>query len=105
MNGTKNPDILRSIWIDIPNELPELLIPTNSGKVSVIKADGTRVTYNGNNAADMVGYFSPPTVADRDPFENVAGVNVYLAPIGLNQINDYESRGYTLTQTAGWGGK
>lgn len=105
MNGTKNPDILRSIWIDIPNELPELLIPTNSGKVSVIKADGTRVTYNGNNAADMVGYFSPPTVADRDPFENVAGVNVYLAPIGLNQINDYESRGYTLTQTTGWGGK
>lgn len=103
MNGTKNPDLLKSIWINIPVELPALLTESNKGKVSVIKADGTRVIYNGTNAADMVGYFSPAGVVDRDPFENIGGVNVYLAPVGLNQITDYEARGFTLKQTQGWG--
>lgn len=103
MNGTTHPDILKSIWIDIPAELPGLLTASNKGKVSVIKENGTRVIYDGTNNSDMVGYFSPAGVVDRDPFENIAGVNVYLAPVGLNQITDYETRGYTLKQTRGWG--
>ena len=35
-------------------------------------------------------------------FLNVPNVNPYLSPIGTNQIADYQSRGYTLTQTEGW---
>lgn len=108
MNGTRYPDNLKSIWVNIPVDMPTLLSKSNSGKIGVIKADGTRVTFKVNedgtdNAQDMVGYFSPTAVADRDPFENIGGVNVYLAPVGTNQINDYAKRGYTLSQTKGWG--
>lgn len=103
MNGTKYPDNLKSIWINIKAELPGLLTDANKGKVSVIKADGTRVTYDGTNGDQLVGFFSPPAVVDREPFENIGGVNVYLAPIGSNQINTYAAKGFTLDQTAGWG--
>ncbi|MDR2802276.1 MAG: hypothetical protein LBB31_03560 [Prevotellaceae bacterium] len=62
------------------------------------KADGTIITFNGSNAADMVGYYLPEGVADRDDFTD----RVYLSPVGKNQIDLYRSQGYTLTQTPGW---
>jgi hypothetical protein len=98
MKGSVKPDILRSIWVDIPNEIPELVAATKVNVTKVQKADGTIVTFNGNNEADMVGYYLPEGVADRDDFTD----RVYLSPVGKNQIDLYKSQGYTLTQTPGW---
>ena len=64
----------------------------------VKKADGTVVTYDGTNAADMVGFFVPLSVAKRNPFLD----RVYMSPVGYQQINAYKQRGHTLTQTVGW---
>jgi starch-binding outer membrane protein, SusD/RagB family len=98
MNGTTNPDLLLGLWINFQTEYPEWLVPAKANKLKVKKADGTIVTYTGTNAADMVGYLIPENVSDRDPFTE----RVYLAPIGNNQISEYKSKGYTLTQTPGW---
>lgn len=98
MSGTKNPDILKGIWVDIPKEIPSLISSTRIGKLQVQKENGQVVVYNGSNAADMVGYFLPEAVKDRDSFTE----RVYNAPIGLNQINLYSNRGYKLSQTPGW---
>ncbi|MDR1405760.1 MAG: RagB/SusD family nutrient uptake outer membrane protein, partial [Prevotellaceae bacterium] len=99
MKGSVKPDILRGIWVDIPAEIPELVAATKVGITKVLKADGTTiVTFNGSNDADMVGYYLPEGVVDRDDFTD----RVYLSPIGKNQIDLYKSQGYTLTQTPGW---
>ncbi|HMR58615.1 MAG TPA: RagB/SusD family nutrient uptake outer membrane protein, partial [Cyclobacteriaceae bacterium] len=68
------------------------------GKLKVEKADGTVVTYDGANGADMVGFYIPENVSNRDPFSN----RVYMAPIGNNEISQYVEKGFTLTQTTGW---
>ena len=101
MRGSANPDILRGIWVDIPNEMPAgFLVPPAPGvnPRRVQKADGSIVAYDGTNAADMVGYFLPANIQDREAFTD----RVYLSPIGLDQINLYRSQGFTLTQTPGW---
>ena len=62
MYGGTNPDILRGIWVDIYGNSKlnkSLLVPSNVGKLQVEDANGNIVTYNGNNAADMVGYYVP----------------------------------------------
>ena len=56
------------------------------------------VTYTGTNAADMVGYYIPENISNRDAFTD----RVYLAPVGNTQISEYLDKGYKLTQTAGW---
>ncbi|NTU94724.1 MAG: RagB/SusD family nutrient uptake outer membrane protein, partial [Bacteroidales bacterium] len=66
--------------------------------LKVKKADGTIVTYDGTNAASMVGYYIPENISDRDAFT----ARVYLAPVGNNQISEYQDKGYKLTQTALW---
>ncbi len=98
MSGTMNPDLLLGPWVNIAAEMPEWLVTAKVGKLKVKKADGTVVTYNGSNGADLVGYYIPENIADRDPFTD----RVYLAPIGKNQISEYLDKGYTLTQTPGW---
>jgi len=98
MRGSENPDILKGLWVDIPNEAPQLLADTKKGLTQVEKADGTVVTFNGTNGADMVGFYLPEGVADRDAFTD----RVYLSPVGKNQIDLYKLQGYTLTQTPGW---
>ncbi|MBT1705715.1 RagB/SusD family nutrient uptake outer membrane protein [Chryseosolibacter indicus] len=102
MNGVTNPDILLGPWVDFPAEKAaktiDWLIPAKVNLLKVKKADGTVVTYNGSNAADMVGFYIPENVANRDPFND----RVYLAPVGNNEISQYLERGYTLTQTKGW---
>lgn len=98
MSGTKNPDLLRGLWINFQQELPTWLIPSKVNVLQVQKADGTIVTYNGSNGADMVGYYIPQTVRDRDPFTD----RVYLAPLGSAQIDAYTDKGYVLTQNPGW---
>ncbi|HOI49048.1 MAG TPA: RagB/SusD family nutrient uptake outer membrane protein [Prolixibacteraceae bacterium] len=98
MDGALNPDNLLGLWINFQTELPAWLVPEKVSKLKVKKADGSIVTYNGSNAADMVGYYIPENISDRDPFTN----RVYLAPVGNTQINQYKDKGYTLTQTPGW---
>jgi hypothetical protein len=98
MSGTQNPDLLMGPWVNIAAEMPEWLVAAKVGKLKVKKADGTVVTYNGSNGADLVGYYIPENIADRDPFTD----RVYMAPIGKNQISEYLDKGYTLTQTVGW---
>jgi starch-binding outer membrane protein, SusD/RagB family len=98
MDGTANPDNLLGLWTNFQTEFPEWLVASKVGKLKVKKADGTVVTYTGTNAADMVGYYIPETVLDRDPFTD----RVYLAPVGNTQINQYKDKGHTLTQTPGW---
>ena len=111
MRGSENPDILRGIWVDMPNEFPRLLTLTATGAVPnrrVQRADGTIVTFtatveNGvitaSNAADMVGYLVPFNVGDRPAFDNQ---RAYLSFVGLDQITLYESQGFRLTQTEAW---
>lgn len=98
MKGSVKPDILKGIWVDIPNEIPSLVAKTKVNITQVMKENGAVVKYNGSNAADMVGYYLPENVKDRDDFTD----RVYLSPVGKNQIDLYTSQGYKLTQTTGW---
>jgi hypothetical protein len=93
-----DPDNLLGLWINIQTELPEWLVSTKVNKLKVKKEDGTVVTYTGTNGADMVGYYIPENIVNRDAFTE----RVYLAPVGNTQISEYLSKGYTLTQTPGW---
>jgi hypothetical protein len=102
MDGTVKPDILKGIWVDIPNT-PEdlkkaLLDDTKKGLTQVMKADGTIVKYDGTNAADMVGYYIPEGVKNRDAFTD----RVYMSPVGKDQVDLYSAHGKVLTQTPGW---
>lgn len=98
MDGATNPDILRGLWIDFPAEFPEWLVDAKKDKLKVEKANGTVVTYDGTNAAEMVGYYVPENISNRDAFTD----RVYLAPVGETQMAQYADKGYTLTQTTGW---
>ena len=98
MDGVVNPDILLGPWIDFPTEFPSFLVAAKVNKLQVRKADNTLVTYNGSNGADMVGFYVPENVSNRDPFTD----RVYNAPVGLNDISQYSDKGFVLTQTPGW---
>ena len=98
LDVTVNPDLHLGLWVDFPAEFSSWLIPAKVGKLKVQNAVGTVITYDGTNAAEMVGYYIPENVTARDAFTD----RVYLAPVGLNQISQYLEKGYTLTQTTGW---
>jgi hypothetical protein len=98
MDANANEDLLLGPWVDFPNEFPEWLVAAKVDKLKVQKGDGTVVTYNGSNDAEMVGFYVPENVSNRDPFTE----RVYLAPIGNNQISQYAEKGFTLSQTPGW---
>jgi starch-binding outer membrane protein, SusD/RagB family len=98
MDGATNPDIMLGLWINFQTEFPVWLVASKVGKLKVMLADGTVVTYNGTNAAQMIGYYIPENISNRDPFTS----RVNLAPVGNTQINAYKEKGYTLTQTTGW---
>ncbi len=95
----QNPDYAAGPWIDVNKDLKTQLTASFVGRLRVMKEDGTIVTYNGNNAADMVGYYVVLNFANRVPFTD----RVYLAPLGRNEIQAYKERGFTLTQNPGWG--
>ncbi|WP_245576555.1 RagB/SusD family nutrient uptake outer membrane protein [Flexithrix dorotheae] len=98
MDGSVNPDILLGPWVDFPNEMPEFLVPEKEGILKIEKEDGTVITYDGANPTQMVGFYVPENISNRDPFSD----RVYMAPVGENQISEYAERGYTLSQTTGW---
>lgn len=98
MDANANPDILLGPWVNFQTEFPSFLVASKVNKLKVEKADGTVVTYDGTNAAAMVGFYIPENASNRDPFTD----RVYLAPVGNNEISQYGERGYTLSQTPGW---
>jgi starch-binding outer membrane protein, SusD/RagB family len=96
--ANSDPDNLLGLWINFQTEYPAWLVAAKVNKLRVKKEDGTIVTYTGSNASDMVGYYVPENVSNRDPFTE----RVNLAPIGNTQISEYLGKGYKLTQTSGW---
>ncbi len=100
MDHTLNPDILKGAWIDAnSSDLSSLL---KKDILAVTDMNGKVTVYNGSNAAQMIGFFSPQNLQGRQPFLNVTGVNPYLAPVGRNQRIDYQTKGFELAQTEGW---
>jgi hypothetical protein len=93
-----DPDNMLGLWTDFKAEYPEWLVAAKVNKLKVKKADGTIVTYTGTNATDMVGFYVPENISNRDAFTD----RVYMAPVGNTQISDYLGKGYKLTQTVGW---
>ena len=105
MDNKKYPDSMFGPWIDFPAEYPEAFVGTtdtsNRNVLKVRKADGTMVTYDGTNQADMIGYFQVKNALPRNDFS----MEVYLSPVPKNLIQNYKDQGYTLTQTPGWENK
>lgn len=95
MDNNANIDTMLGPWIDFGTDLTTLL---KEGETTVVKEDGTEVTYDGSNLADMVGYYKPTNAVARDKFEDRS----YLYPVGTDVIAQYASKGYTLTQTKLW---
>ncbi len=98
MSASTHPDNLLGLWVNFKVEYSEWLVASKVGKLKVKTADGSILTYDGTNGDQMIGYYIPENVTDRDAFTD----RVYLAPIGETQINEYKDKGYTLTQTPGW---
>lgn len=102
MDTDKNKDLLIGTWVNFNDEVKSELKDENKGKLRVMGKDGSFTIYDGTNGAKMKGFYYPVQNQGRLPFLNIPNVNPYLSPIGINQIDDYKSRGYTLTQTEGW---
>jgi starch-binding outer membrane protein, SusD/RagB family len=100
MDFSTNADYFLGPWINLQAEFPSALTTSaaTKGNVKVKKADGTVVTYNGNNASDMVGFWVVENASNRNQFSE----KNYLSPVGAQQINEYKDKGFTLTQTKGW---
>ncbi len=102
MDDTQYPQILKGTWVDLANDFPDQITAAKIGLLAVTDMDGNLIVYDGSNADKMVGFYSPQTIQGRSVFLNVPGVNPYLAPVGINQINEYATKGYVLEQTQGW---
>ncbi|HOF75855.1 MAG TPA: RagB/SusD family nutrient uptake outer membrane protein [Bacteroidales bacterium] len=110
MNGATNPDLLLGTWCDFNttqsgNDINfDYLIPgkqINQGDakaLKVMKPDGTVVAYTGTNKEDMVGFYIPQGIQNRDAFT----VRSYLQPVCTDVIEMYKDKGYTITQNPGW---
>ena len=112
MDGDVNPDILVGAWVDYPEAAVydaetgtglikkhfDLLNGNQVGKLKVQKLDGSIVTYDGENDADMVGFVIPTGVRNR---YNVLERN-YLEPVCTDVISQYTTRGYSIEQNPGW---
>jgi starch-binding outer membrane protein, SusD/RagB family len=98
MDFSTNPDYLLGPWVNMQAEIPSLLTTATKGNVKVKKADGTVVTWDGTNAAAMVGFYMVENGQNRQAF----GDKNYLAPVGQSQIIQYQDHGYKLTQTKLW---
>ncbi len=102
MDTDINKDLLHGGWVNFPVEMKTELIAANANKFSVLKLDGSTVTFNGSNNAQMVGFYKSSNTNGRQPFLNQVNINPYLSPVGKTQIDDYASKGYKLQQTEGW---
>ncbi len=102
METATKKDLLSGGWVNFSAEASGDLDASKVNQVAVVSLTGTETVYNGSNLAAMNGFYKGTNTNGRLPFLNQPGVNPYLSPIGRNQINEYESKGYTLTQTEGW---
>ena len=98
MDFSTNPDYFLGAWVNVKAEVPNYLAASFKDKVRVKKLDGTIVTYNGTNGDALVGFWMVEGAKNRNSFGN----EVYMAPIGINQITEYKEKGFTLTQTKSW---
>lgn len=101
MDTEANTDLLSGGWVNFPAEAPKDI----SATVSVANLDGQIEVYNPadpDSKNKMIGFYRYTLNKDRLPFFNQTNINPYLSPVGTNQINDYESKGYKLDQTQGW---
>lgn len=111
MDNNKHPETLCGPWVDFNNDkikgpgapgtataTDPLSTQLKANSTRVMKKDGTIVTYNGSNAAEMVGFYIPTAAQPRNDFYE----KNYVAPIGKQDISNYVQRGYKLTQTKGW---
>jgi hypothetical protein len=96
--GKEFTDNMLGPWVDLAKDVPSYVAAGQEGKRAVMKEDGRVVTFDGTNAADMVGYYIPQNAQPRDVFTD----RNYLAPVGEQQINEYKMKGFNLTQTKGW---
>lgn len=120
MDADVNPEILVGAWVDY-NETydPKLhfgegkpgsekerslkicfdkLNASQKGKLKVQKLDGTVVTYDGENDADMVGFVIPTDAKNRYTVKE----RNYLEPVCTDVISQYITRGYSIEQNPGW---
>ncbi len=102
MDDTLYPDILKGTWVDLANDFPDQITAAKINLLAVTDMDGNVIVYDGTNADQMIGFYSHLTIQGRMPFLDVPGVNPYLAPVGINEINEYATKGYVLEQTEGW---
>lgn len=101
MDTGLNPDLMSGGWVNFPLEAPNDIKST----VSVVKLNGQIEVYNPadpDSRLRMIGFYRFTENRDRLPFFNQTNINPYLSPIGTNQINEYEAKGYVLDQTEGW---
>lgn len=95
---TPNGDYSLGPWVDFPQELPSRLKGNYEGVLKIVDASGNEIVYDGTNDNDMIGFYKVERFENRENFSD----RVYLAPVGINQIQDYTNLGYTLSQTKGW---
>jgi hypothetical protein len=93
-----DPDYSLGPWVNVKRELSNRLTASYVNVLKVKNANGQIITYDGTNADALVGFYVVPRFANRVAFTDRS----YLAPVGLNQIQQYAELGYTLTQTPGW---
>jgi len=99
MNFAIGSDYFLGPWVNLQKDAPSILTTaSNINVTSVRKSNGSIVVFNGNNGAEMEGFYIIPNARPRLDVQE----KNYLAPVGQAQIADYESRGYKLTQTKGW---
>lgn len=101
MDNETRKDLLSGGWVNFPTETSDLKA-ANVGQIAVVNAAGSTIVYNGNNGAQMRGFYKSPNTNPRRPFLNQVNVNPYLSPVGRNEMDKYRSRGYELKQTEGW---
>ncbi len=102
MDTEARKDLLSGGWVNFSAEVPGSLVAANAGQISVVNSSNATVVYNGTNGAAMQGFFRTTNTNGRQPYLNLPGVNPYLTPLGRNQLDEYKSNGYTMTQTEGW---
>ncbi|NEU08837.1 RagB/SusD family nutrient uptake outer membrane protein [Flavihumibacter sp. R14] len=98
MDFSTNQDYFLGPWVNVKAEVPSFLTATYKNRIKVKKLDGTVVVYNGTNGDDLVGFWVIENAVNRNSF----GDQVYLAPIGQNQIIEYKEKGFKLSQTVNW---
>ncbi|MFD1771777.1 RagB/SusD family nutrient uptake outer membrane protein [Sphingobacterium suaedae] len=77
---------------------PGKILPTFKDVLQVMKTDGTIVTYDGENDAEMIGFYVVRNFTNRLPVQR----RNYLAPLSEPLIQEYTDRGYTISQTINW---